>query len=422
MKYRLSLLILAIIGFANSCESDQTRYYRITENGKTGFIDNKGTVKIAPSYDHITDFYSGLAAVAVQVDTIVEKDSRFHLFDKTSLRVAYRYLNKKGKFVDLPERTLLSQGDSFSFPNVEDILFKVRFQNNRAVFQDENGKYGYINKKGDVAISPEYEEARPFAEQYAAVSQDGKTWGYIKEDGSFFVKPQFDVLSDFRNGRGAAMIQQGKTEINERGEITIPMYNEFLIDEAGRFIGEPRSGFKCYYTFTADGIAVAESILVGLLGYSFIDKSGEFLPIEEAFLEEDREYANSVKELKSEYSFKDVTRFTNGYAAVTFDGESWIYIDRYFVPVRKGNMVLTYEGAGPFSSDLAAIKKDEKWGYINTSFEEVIPCQYDSCTAFVGELAKVFMKRNNILIESYIDKDNNIVWQQLIKSDNRNQY
>lgn len=420
MKHSISLLIITLLGIASSCETNSIRYYRITENGKTGFIDSKGTVRIPPSYDHITDFYSDLAVVATQVDTIVEKDTLFNLFDKKSLQVSYRYLNKKGKFINLPERTITitPQISSFSFPSIEDVLFKVRFQNNRAVFQGENKKFGYIDKKGSVIISPEYKDVRPFVELYAAVSPDGKTWGYLKEDGSFFVKPQFDILSDFRCGRGAAMIQQGKTQINERGEITIPMYNEFLIDESGRFIGEPRSGFKCYYTFSEDGIAVAESILVGLLGYSFIDKSGEFLPVEEPFNEEDREYANSIKELKNEYSFKDVTRYTNGYAAVTFDGESWIFIDRYFVPVRKGNMILTYEGAGPFSSDMAAVKQNEKWGYINTQFDEVIPCQYDSCTAFIGELAKVYMKRNNIMIESYIDKSNNIVWQQLIKSDN----
>lgn len=418
MKYRSKLLLVVIIGIVYSCAPNNTRYYRITENGKTGFIDNKGTVKIPPLYDQITDFYNGLAVVAVQVDTVIDEDIPNELFGRRTLRVKYRYLNKKGKFIDMPDHSLLYKRNSFSFPLVEDILYKVRFQNDRAVFQDENGKYGYINKKGDIVISSEYKDARPFSDQYAAVTQDGNTWGYIKQDGTYFVKPQFDVLTDFRCGRGAAMIQQGKTQINEKGDITFPMYNEVLIDEAGHFIGEPRSGYKLYYTFTADGIAVAESIFVGWLGYSFIDKSGAFLPVEEAASEEDREFANSIKALKEEYSFRDVTRFTNGYAAVTFDDESWFYIDRYFVPARNGNLILTYEGAGPFSSELAAIKKDGKWGYINTSFEEVIPCQYDSCAAFVGELAKVFMKRNNIMIESYIDKDNHIVWQQLIRSGN----
>ena len=95
----------------------------------------------------------------------------------------------------------------------------------------------------------------------------------------------------------------------------------------------------------------------------------------------------------------------------------WTYIDKYYAPIRKGDSVLIFEGAGPFSSRLAAIKKNDKWGYVNLDFDEVIPCQYDSCLAFVGELAKVFVKKDNFTIESYINKENNVVWQQLIKKE-----
>ncbi len=48
-----------------------------------------------------------------------------------------------------------------------------------------------------------------------------------------------------------------------------------------------------------------------------------------------------------------------------------------------------YDKLGIFSEGLAAVCKDDKWGYINTKGEEVIPCKYRSAEAFSDGLAAV---------------------------------
>lgn len=61
-----------------------------------------------------------------------------------------------------------------------------------------------------------------------------------------------------------------------------------------------------------------------------------------------------------------------------------------------------YEAAQAFSEDLAAVKKNGKWGYIDTDGKEVIPCQYDLAFEFnegyaiVGKLADTYKDANGV--------------------------
>ena len=48
-----------------------------------------------------------------------------------------------------------------------------------------------------------------------------------------------------------------------------------------------------------------------------------------------------------------------------------------------------YEDAGSFSQDLAAVKKDGKWGYIDMEGNTVIPFQFDYAFPFSEGLAVV---------------------------------
>lgn len=63
-------------------------------------------------------------------------------------------------------------------------------------------------------------------------------------------------------------------------------------------------------------------------------------------------------------------------------------------------IALEFENAMDFSDDMAAVKKEGKWGYINKNGVKVIPCEFDSCAsadamgsdcafAFTGGLAPV---------------------------------
>ena len=61
-------------------------------------------------------------------------------------------------------------------------------------YDEETGKYGYIDANGQWAIQPQFEEAHLFRGHYAAVST-GDPWDYtmgvIDETGTWVVEPQY---------------------------------------------------------------------------------------------------------------------------------------------------------------------------------------------------------------------------------------
>ena len=54
---------------------------------------------------------------------------------------------------------------------------------------------------------------------------------------------------------------------------------------------------------------------------------------------------------------------------------------------------IVFSDAEPFCEDLAAVKFDEKWGFINPNGEVVIPFEYDEIQNFQNNLAAV--KKSN---------------------------
>jgi hypothetical protein len=61
------------------------------------------------------------------------------------------------------------------------------------------GKYGYIDKAGKYVINPQFEDAKPFKDGFAAV-EVGRKWGYINKGGKFVINPQFDDAEPFNDG------------------------------------------------------------------------------------------------------------------------------------------------------------------------------------------------------------------------------
>jgi hypothetical protein len=58
----------------------------------------------------------------------------------------------------------------------------------------KNGKYGFINKSGEVVIKPQFHSARDFSEGLAMICVKRKghyLWGYIHKTGRIVIDPQF---------------------------------------------------------------------------------------------------------------------------------------------------------------------------------------------------------------------------------------
>ena len=134
------------------------------------------------------------------------------------------------------------------------------FSEGLAWARDENGKIGFINKKGEWAIKPQFTAAKDFGfkSSMARVKKD-EQWGYVSKDGKFItvdaeglgdfsegladgkkdklvgffnskgewvIKPQFEAVREFHNGFAAARLNGKWGLINTKGEWVVkPVYD-----------------------------------------------------------------------------------------------------------------------------------------------------------------------------------------------------
>jgi hypothetical protein len=263
----------------------------------------------------------------------------------------------------------------------------------------QGGKWGYINRSGEVVIKPQFEAGEPFADGLALVrypprkkplkpgekkpelvegigfiDQTGKivielenplhingdsfsegltkywTWdpahgdvyGYIDTSGKIQIKAKFTYAYSFVDGLAAVCIEWQKCG---------------FIDKSGDFVIEPKYRYASSFS---EGLAPAglEYDIVG-----FVNKGGEMV-IAPQFL-------NSA------------SPFREGLAAVCYPHGKYGYINTEGVLV----IPMQFEMAQPFSDGVAAVRVDSKWGYIDKTGKFVIEPQFKGAGPFSEGLA-----------------------------------
>jgi hypothetical protein len=123
--------------------------------GSMGYIDKTGALAIAPQFSLAWNFSGGLARVQAGGKMI--------------------YINKQGK-------TVFTIPDGFWADEFSEGLANVSIRKD-----SQNEVWGYINRKGDFVIKPQFQLAKPFYHGLAQVFLNGQE-GYIDQRGHFVWK------------------------------------------------------------------------------------------------------------------------------------------------------------------------------------------------------------------------------------------
>jgi WG repeat protein len=84
----------------------------------------------------------------------------------------------------------------------------------------KDSKVGYVNKKGQEIIKPQYDDGLTFSEGYTAVKR-GTKWLYLDSTGKFITDAIFDDAHNFSNGLAAVAKNELFGYINTTGELVI---------------------------------------------------------------------------------------------------------------------------------------------------------------------------------------------------------
>jgi hypothetical protein len=249
---QFAIVLAAVISslFYSPANFAQTHLTVYEANGKYGYIDKRGTIVIPARFDSVQSFQDGAAPVLV--------DSKWGI------------INERGEFIVTPrfeEISAFSEGLAIAELNgkwgavdtdgIERINFKfaflgdfkeglAKFSNSKKEALGENlGKKGFINKMGEIVISPSFDSALDFSEGLSAVQINGK-WGFINRNGNLIIKTQFDWALSFSEGFAPVKAAEKIGFIDKNGEMII----EPKFQDANNFsegLASVEIGNKCGY-------------------------------------------------------------------------------------------------------------------------------------------------------------------------------
>lgn len=269
-----------------------------------------------------------------------------------------------------------------------------------------DGKYGYINKKGDLVIPLQYSFAGNFNEGLALASVKRKIktgwwssktiqrYGFINKQQQWLIPPNYDDARSFAHGRALVgrRISQDADDvsdanmkygyINNKGKEVIPLTYTKAFDF------EETSPEKKHSNSKSISEAVVAKSQNHKLVYCLIDKNGKpTTPV----CSEDRYFS-----------------FSAGLALVKTNG-------KYGFINRKGDFIIPpkYINANPFTAkNQPASVRDPvsgKWGFIDQKGKVVLPFKYYHAYSFANGKANINEYKNNKDQRFAIDKSGNVI-------------
>jgi hypothetical protein len=195
---------------------------------KYGYVDNTGHLVITPQFEAANPFQGGFATAAVGADCSAEKSDHGEWIRNQKFDCHWGVIDRAGRFVVPPAYT-----DAGSFA---DGLAPVAVGSFCSVFKVKNleGKevenlmrdcrYGYLNSRAEMVISPQFDHAGEFQDGYAAVTMAG-SFGLIDRSGRYLVNPVYDGAAPF-DGELAAVLQGKEIKyLDRKGHFVQPHLN-----------------------------------------------------------------------------------------------------------------------------------------------------------------------------------------------------
>jgi hypothetical protein len=216
----------------------KTSFRFIKDKNKTGVENLECNIMIAPVFDSVR---------------YISSDSIF-----------MAYFKKKIAIMDKDGSELL--------PLTEKFQKIFEFTNGRAKILKE-GRYGFIDRIGNVHISPQYPDAHNFSENAVAVVIAGK-WGFLDKDENIIVQPFYQEVREFMYGTARVKEKNKWFFVNKEGKkITTSPYDEILPSGHKRWLLVTKGKFGLADTLGKEMLAPKYENLVDLNnGYVIVKK------------------------------------------------------------------------------------------------------------------------------------------------------
>lgn len=163
-------------------------YFIVERDSKSGIIDSNGKSVIELKYDSISrineidilqmETNKNIALYNLNMKEIVSMDNAIVKEVKDEKAYILLYSDTDFKYLDKKGNILTSQN---------------LFENNSLFAKNINGKWGFVDKDGNLKVQNDYELVTDFNKYgFAGIKKDGK-WGSINQNGEVVQEPTYDL-------------------------------------------------------------------------------------------------------------------------------------------------------------------------------------------------------------------------------------
>ncbi len=199
----------------------------VIKDGLYGYADSTGKVIIAAKYQDAYGFDDGLA--------LIKERGKYGFINATGKQVikaqyddAWGFSNQRAKVFKNGKIALIdSQGKTLKTPKLQD---SDNWYSDELIAVKVNGKWGYLDTKGNTVIAFIYDKADGFSEGLANIGiQNNQTlrYGYIDKQGKEVIAPLYATPSAFIDGVAGVTDEHGDFFLIDRqGNKTSPQNKE----------------------------------------------------------------------------------------------------------------------------------------------------------------------------------------------------
>ena len=196
-----------------------------------GYIDRTGATIIEPRFARAWGFRDGVAEVVSSgredKTSFAVREMKKH-FNVEEFRGKWGLIDRTGAYL-APPRFAYSESefDHLSDAREQELGPLDRepaevdgasaFHDGRALGR-EGGKFGFVDRRGEVVLEPVWDHARHFGDGLAPVGFNEKgrptMWGYVDGTGKVAIEPRFFDAAPFSEGLAAVRIEAAPNEFN----------------------------------------------------------------------------------------------------------------------------------------------------------------------------------------------------------------
>ena len=163
-------------------------YFIVERDSKSGIIDSNGKSVIELKYDSISRIN--------ETDILqMEKDKNIALYNLNMKEIVSMDNAIVKEVKDEKAYILLYSDTDFKYLDKEGNILTSQnlFENNTLFAKNINGKWGFVDKDGNLKVQNDYELVTDFNKYgFAGIKKDGK-WGSINQNGEIVQEPTYDL-------------------------------------------------------------------------------------------------------------------------------------------------------------------------------------------------------------------------------------